>query len=529
MRMSQLFFRTLREIPADVDMLGDQLLVRAGFIQQLDDDGYFILPLGYQVISQIEQLIREKLEGDGGQEFLIPATDLPSEDLVYDLSDKIIQSYKQLPAVLFSFREKLPNSSLKNISVESFSMGRDISEIQSCYRKQIKTFERIFSQCNLPVEWTSIQKEKGISIQDIYYLTESGDDQLIRCESCGYLANKKSAEFLKLPINDEDVLPTELIETPNIATIADLSKFLNLPSSKLAKAVFLTAVYDREDTDEEKLILAVVRGDMKLNETKLKTLLNATSLSPASEEEIVKTGAVPGYGSPVGVTNAVVVVDDLIAESVNLVGGANVEGYHKINMNFGRDFQANHVADIVTAEEGCKCKNCGGVLKEYAGIKIGEIKIFDETYWKGLESSYLDQNGKAKPIQMLSSCSDINILFSCVAEENNDQNGLVWPIAISPYDVHLISLGKVDDKANEIYESLLGSGLNVLFDDRGERAGVKFNDADLMGIPIRITIGERSLKQGKVELKLRYAEDKADCSIEDIVDRVLTIRKSMVK
>ena len=369
------------------------------------------------------------------------------------------------------------------MSVESFSLGRDISEIQSHYRTQLTALERIFSQCDLQVELASIQEKRGISIQDVYYLNASGGDQLIRCESCGYLANKKSAEFLKLPINEEDVLPTELIETPNIATIADLSKFLNLPSSKLAKAVFMKAVYDREDTDEEKLILAVVRGDMKLNESKLKTLLNVESLGPASEDDIAKTGAVPGYGSPVGVTNSVVVVDELIAESVNLVGGANVEGFHKINLNFGRDFQANHVADIVTAEEGCKCKNCGGVLKECDGVKIGEIKIFDETNWKDFESSYLDQNGKAKSIQMLSSCIDINALFSCIAEESNDENGLVWPIVISPYDVHLISLGKVDDKANEIYENLSGSGLKVLFDDRGERAGVKFNDADLIGIP----------------------------------------------
>jgi prolyl-tRNA synthetase len=272
--------------------------------------------------------------------------------------------------------------------------------------------------------------------------------------------------------------------------------------------------------DKEKFIFAVVRGDMDLNETKLANAVKAKDLRPAHEEEIRQVGAVPGYASPVGLNDVLVVVDDVIPDSPNLVAGANEEGYHLLNVNYGRDYQASIVADIAVAEEGAACPDCGQALRTARGVEVGNIFKLGTRYTDSLGCTYLDKEGKSRSVVMGSYGIGVGRLLACIAEEHNDEHGLIWPITIAPYQVHLVTLKGGEEAADNLYTTLKRNGIEVLCDDRDETPGVKFNDADLIGIPIRLTVSKRSLQQGGVELKFRQEPPVLLVPLDEVPQRV---------
>ncbi|MFN2215461.1 MAG: YbaK/EbsC family protein, partial [Anaerolineales bacterium] len=331
--------------------------------------------------------------------------------------------------------------------------------------------------------------------------------------------------FKKKAIPAEELKELQKVATPDAHTIAALATFLEIPKEKTAKAVFFMAEIQRKDELEEIFVFALVRGDMDINETKLSHAVNARKLRPATDEEILATGATPGYASPVGLKNVLIVIDDIIPESTNLVSGANEEGYHLINVNYPRDYSATIITDIAKATEGFGCPDCGEPLSSSRGIEVANIFQLGTRYSEKMGCYYLDQSGKKMPVFMGSYGIGIGRLMACIVEQFHDHDGIIWPVSVSPFDVHLILLrGKGDSfseiEAEKLYEELSKSGFEVLFDDNNDSPGVKFKNADLIGCPIRITVSDRARQQGGVEIKFRNGHNKKIVSRDEIVNFV---------
>jgi prolyl-tRNA synthetase len=338
-------------------------------------------------------------------------------------------------------------------------------------------------------------------------LNENGEDTLILCPACGYAANAERATFAKPEVARPPEGEVEEVATPGCKTIAEVAAFVGVPTHQTLKAVF----YVTGDTNE--FIFVVIRGDLDVNETKLRNLLGGGDLGPATDAEILAVGAVPGYASPRGLTGVRVIADESVRLGGNFVAGANREGYHLINVNYPRDFQAEMVADIALARAGDACGTCGAALTEARGIEIGHLFKLGTRYSEALRATYLDAVGQAHPIVMGSYGIGTGRLMAVVVEQHHDKHGIIWPVEIAPYHVHLVNLGrdasdKVTQTAEALYDDLLAQAFEVLYDDRDERAGVKFNDADLIGLPVRVTTSHRSLAQGGVEVKRRDAGER---------------------
>ncbi|MDH5606422.1 MAG: proline--tRNA ligase [Anaerolineae bacterium] len=570
MKFSKMFGQTLRDAPADAEVASHKLLVRAGFIRQLGAGVYSTLPMAKRSIDKLENIMREEINRIGGQEIVMPVVNpaevwketnryfeigdemsrfqdrkgadmvlaMTHEEVVTDLARKLVQSYKQLPMLVYQIHTKWrddarPRAGLIRVREftmkDSYSLDVDEAGLDVQYRAHYQAYFNIYNRCGLPVKavLADVGMMGGSMSHEYMYLTPIGEDTLIICEECGYTANRQIALFKKPVAEKEAPLAMEKVATPGTSTIKDLAAFLDIPESKTAKAVFLMATITEDKQDKAKLVFAVLRGDMELNETKLTNAIKAKELRPALEEEIKAAGAVAGYASPVGLKDVWVVVDDLIEHSPNLVAGANEDGYHFKNVNYGRDFIASLVTDIAAAEEGYACVNCGTELTSSRGIEVGNIFKLGTNYSKKLGATFLDQNGKSNPIVMGSYGIGSGRLLASIAEEYNDEHGLVWPVTVSPYHVHLVSLRGGEDQAEKIYQDLTAAGLEVLFDDRDETPGVKFNDADLIGIPIRITVSKRSLEEGGAEFKLRRSKDRSSIPLADVVERLLQTKADL--
>jgi len=570
MKMSKMFFRTLREVPADAETASHKLLVRSGFIQQLGAGIYSLLPLAKRSMVKIENIMREEINQIGGQEILMPVVNpaevwketnryyeigsemsrfqdrkggdmvlaMTHEEIVADLVRKIVQSYRQLPMLVYHIQTKWrddprPRAGLIRVREftmkDSYSLDLDWEGLDKQYKAHYQAYFNIFAKCGLPVVavLADVGMMGGTMAHEYMYLSPIGEDTLLICDSCGYMANRQIAVFKKPEPLNLPALPLEEVETPDVKTIEDLANFLNVKKSETAKAVFMMGTFTEGQEDVSKLVFAVIRGDMELNETKLANAVKAKELRPAHDEEIEAIGAVAGYASPIGLKNVLVVVDELIASSSNLVAGANKEGYHLKNVNYGRDYQASVVEDIVAAEAGYACVECGSPLRESRGVEVGNIFKLGTKYTEALGANYLDQNGKSHPVIMGSYGIGSGRLLACIAEEFHDDKGLIWPITIAPYHIHLIALRDVREQADEIYAGLSKAGLEVLYDDRDETPGVKFNDADLIGLPIRITVGARSLKEGNVEVKLRNEEERRLIPLEELVGKVVGLKQKL--
>jgi prolyl-tRNA synthetase len=367
----------------------------------------------------------------------------------------------------------------------------------------------------------------GTGAHEFMYLNAAGEDTLLLCDGCDYRANRQVAEYRREDPVVEDPKPLEEVHTPGCTTIAELAEFLDIPESKTAKAVFMIGTIEGED----RFVFAIVRGDHELNETKLANAVKAAEMRPATDDEIRAAGSEPGYGSPISADDSVlVVVDDFVAQSSNLVSGANKVDYHYLNVNAGRDYEPDIVADLVAVEEGMPCPACGAALRSTRGIEAGNIFKLGTKYSEALGVAVLDESGKSRPVVMGSYGIGTGRLLACVIEAHHDDNGIIWPMSIAPFHVHIVVLGgkKADgemEAAEKIYADLQEAGIEVLLDDRDERAGVKFNDADLVGVPIRITVGSRGLEKGQVEVKLRHEDERSDVPLSDLLAHVQSLMK----
>lgn len=571
MKMTHLFGTTLRQAPAEAETASHQLLVRAGFIRQLGAGIYSLMPLGKRSIDKIENIMRSEMNAIGGQEIFMPVVHpadiwqetgrwyqigdemsrfrdrkahdmvlaMTHEEVVTDLARRDVQSYKQLPMLVYHIQTKWrddprPRAGLIRVREftmkDSYSLDLDEAGLDVQYKAHYQAYFNIFHRAGLPV--ISVGADVGMMggslAHEYMYLTPVGEDTLILCDKCHYRANRQIATFKKEKPAKEEAAALEKVATPHVATIEALADFLKVPKSKTAKAVFMTAKFKDGEKESEKLVFAVVRGDMDVNETKLANVIKSVELRPAHDEEIKAIGAVAGYASPIGLKGALVVVDDLVPDSANLVAGANEEGFHYTGVNYGRDWQADIVADIVVADDGHACPRCGSPLRSSRGVEVGNIFKLGTRYTAALGANYLDVNGKQQPIVMGSYGIGSGRMLACAAEEHHDDKGLMLPITIAPFEVHLLSLRGGEDGAKKLYQDLQMAGLDVLYDDRDETPGVKFNDADLIGLPIRLTVSERSLKEGGVELKLRHEAEKRIVPQSEVVQEVVRIAGELV-
>lgn len=569
MRMSKLLSQTLRESPSDAEIISHQLLVRAGYIRQLAAGIFTAMPLAKRSLTKIENIMRDEMNKIDGQEMSMPVVHpaeiwqatgrwekvgpemgrfkdrngrdmvlaMTHEEAVVNIIKDEIQSYRQLPIMIYHIQTKWrddprPRAGLIRVREftmkDSYSLDRDWEGLDVQYANHYQAYFNIFGRCKLPV--IAVESDVGMMggnmAHEYMYLTPVGEDTLLLCGECGYSANRQIAEFQKVAAADEKAQKKKKVATPEMKTIADLAVFLDIPESKTAKAVFMIAAIQDGEEEKEQLVFAILRGDMELNETKLVNAVGAKNLRPAEEAEIIASGAVPGYASPVGLKNILVVVDDLIPGSSNLVAGANEEGYHFINVNYGRDYKADIVADIAAAQDGDACPNCGKAMRAVRGIEVGNIFKLGTWYSEAVGATFQDADGSEKPVVMGSYGIGSGRLLASVVEEYNDKYGLIMPVTIAPYEVHLVELvgakdesDKVQKIAGQLYNDLIEAGLEVLYDDRDESPGVKFNDADLIGVPLRITVGNRALKEGGVEVKLRHRSDKSLVPLDKIVSQ----------
>jgi prolyl-tRNA synthetase len=567
--MSSLLSQTLREPPSDAEITSHQLLVRAGYIRQMAAGIFTAMPLAKRSLTKIENIMRDEMNKIDGQEMSMPVVHpaeiwqvtgrwekmgpemgrfkdrngrdmvlaMTHEEAVADIIKDEIQSYRQLPIMIYHIQTKWrddprPRAGLIRVREftmkDSYSLDRDWEGLDLQYANHYQAYFNIFGRCKVPV--ITVESDVGMMggnmAHEYMYLNPVGEDTLLLCDECGYSANRQIAEFQKVVAADEKAQKRKKVATPEMKTIADLAVFLDIPESKTAKAVFMIAAIQDGEEEREQLVFAILRGDMELNETKLVNAVGAKNLRPAEEAEIIASGAVPGYASPVGLKNILVVVDDLIPGSPNLVAGANEDGYHFINVNYKRDYKADIVADIAAAQDGDACPNCSAAMRAVRGIEVGNIFKLGTWYSEAVGATFQDADGSEKPVVMGSYGIGSGRLLASIVEEYNDKYGLIMPISVAPYEVHLVELvgakdesDKVREIAGQLYNDLREAGLEVLFDDRDESPGVKFNDADLIGVPLRITVGNRALKEGGVEVKLRHQSDKNLVPLDKIVSQ----------
>ncbi|MEE9513626.1 MAG: proline--tRNA ligase [Anaerolineales bacterium] len=570
--MSKLFSQTLRDRPSEAEISSHELLLRAGFIRQLAAGIFTYMPFAKRSLTKIENIMREEMNAIGGQEISMPVIHpadiwkktkrwyqigsemgrfkdkagrdmvlaMTHEEVVADLVCKEIHSYRQLPMLIYHIQTKWrddprPRAGLIRVREftmkDSYSLDADMEGLDRQYRAHYQAYFNIFHRSGVPV--IAVQSDVGMMggslAHEFMYLTPVGEDTLLICDDCGYAANRHIARFRKPKPEKEELLPVEKIETPEMTTIEELADFLGVPKSRTAKAVFMIATIPEGTEEHEKFVFAIVRGDMNLNEIKLANTVKAKELRPATDEEIRAVGAVPGFASPIAVKNTLVVVDDLIPDSPNLVAGANEEGYHLKNVNIGRDFEADVIADIALAEDGFACPQCDAEIRASRGVEVGNIFKLGMRYSKSMDSTFLDQDGETQYVIMGSYGIGSGRLLASAAEEYNDENGLILPITIAPYEVHLLSLKGAEDAAQGVYEELINAGVEVLYDDREESPGVKFADADLIGLPLRLTVSKRSLKENSVEAKRRDSEQAELIPRTEMVQRVQTLIADMYK
>ena len=554
-RVSNLFGGTLRHTPAEADLESHALLLRAGYVRQLASGIFSLLPLGWRALRKIEQILREEMDRIGGQELSLPVVhpadlwratgrwqevdatlarfrDRRGRDLVLAMtheeavafhSASEITSYRQLPALVYQvqtkFRDELrPRGGLIRVREfrmkDSYSLDRDQAGLERQYRAHYEAYQRIGRRVGVPL--TAVRSDTGMMggsvAHEFMYLTAAGEDSLALCDKCGYAANRDVAEFALQPAAAGPEALAE-VHTPGTATIDDLAAYLGIAPRQTAKMVFYAAA-TADASQPPTVVAAVVRGDLEVNPIQVQRLAGVGELRPAHADEIAATGMVPGFASPVGIDPgaAVFVVDRWVAESTNLVMGANRIDYHLRNVCCGRDYQPTVVGPVAAAFDGAPCASCGGALRLARGVEVGNLFQLGIRYSDALDARFTDEAGAAHPIVMGSYGIGLERLLACVAEEHRDEHGLVLPVSVAPYQVALVALARKEETwqaAERVFADLAAAGIEVLYDDRRDlSAGVKFNDTDLRGLPLRVVIGERSLASGGAELSHRGRRDR---------------------
>jgi prolyl-tRNA synthetase len=558
MRLSTLFFSSLRDDPAEAEMASHKLLVRAGYVRQLGAGIYSLLPLGFRVQHRIEQVIREEMDAIGGQEMEMPVVHpaelwretgryekigpamarfkdrsgrdmvlaFTHEEVVASLTRDLVKSYRQLPAIVYHFQTKFRDEPRARgglirvrefVMKDSYTLDADEESLERSYMAHYHAYERIFTRLGLPivVVGADVGVMGGSLAHEFMVLNEHGEDTLVLCDACGYAANQQIAQVQKPEPAAEEPMPTEEVDTPGTDTIASLAALLSVGTDRTAKAAFFVA-------GDGRLITTIVRGDFEVNETKLVNATKATGgLRPATAEEIRAAGMEPGYASPMGAHDTVVVVDDLVARSLNLVAGANRAGVHLRNVNVGRDYTPDVIADITNAREGDACPQCGKPLRLAKGIEVGNIFKLGTDFTEKLNATYLAEDGSRHFVIMGSYGIGLGRSLACIVEEHHDEKGIAWPDGVAPFRAHLVALGAgkdpaVGESADGLYQRLTNAGVEVLYDDRDESPGVKLTDAELLGMPWIVTVSTRSLAAGGAEVTERASGERSVRPFQDV-------------
>ncbi|MFN3202326.1 MAG: proline--tRNA ligase [Bradymonadia bacterium] len=569
MRLSRLHMPTLREVPKDAEVVSHKLLLRGGFIRKLAAGIYDYLPLARRTLRKIEEIIREELDRAGAQEVLLPVvqpaelweesnrwgaygpelmrmTDRKAghfclgpthEEVIVDVVRRDVRSWRALPLNLYQiqikFRDEIrPRAGLMRgrefIMKDAYSFDVDDDAANASYDAMYAAYERIFTRCGL--EFRAVEADTGAiggkRSHEFQVLADSGEDRIVSCSHCGYAANTEQAE-----LNASEEAPAapgaaiEQVSTPGQKTIEAVSAFLEAPANTFIKTLMVEA--------DGELHAILVRGDHELNEIKVKKLLGATELRMADEARVKSATGVPvGYLGPVGLTGVKsIIADHAVALVQDGVAGANVADHHMVHVAAGRDFEPSQYADVRMAVDNDPCPRCGSPLKSYKGIEVGHVFFLGTRYSEPMKCTYLDEDGKENPMVM--GCYGIGVtrVMAAAIEQNHDEHGITWPAAIAPYQAIVLPLqmNKEDvvQTAEKVYEALQTAGVEVLLDDRNERAGSKFKDADLIGVPVRIAIGGRGVKEGVVELKSRTGSDIEKVPFEPADTLVARVREML--
>jgi prolyl-tRNA synthetase len=559
MRASQLYAPTLRETPAEAEVISHQLMLRAGMLHKTAAGIYSYLPLSWRVMKKIMRIIREEMDAVGGQEIFMPALQ-PAEvwqqsgrwdvygDELFRLKDRHgrdfclgptheeiittlvkndIRSYKQLPQRIYQIQtkfrdERRPRFGLMRgrefVMKDMYSFDRDEAALDISYRTLYEAYSKLFSRCGLnfrPVEADS-GAIGGSGSHEFMALAESGEAEILYCSGCDYAASNEIAAVEPQAVPKAEPLPLEEVATPDCSSVDDVAAFLGVDTSQVVKTMCYRA--------DGRLVLVLCRGDRQINEVKLQNLLDCLDLVFASDEEMRALGLVPGFLGPQESKGLPVIADKEVAQMSNHVCGAAKIGYHLKNANPGRDYKIEQIADIRLVTTGDPCPHCGRPLLSARGIEVGQVFKLRTKYSKALGARFIDENGQEQ--DMVMGCYGIGVgrTMAAVIEQSNDENGIIWPMAIAPYQVVIVPVNDKDEElvaiSEDIYAQLLAKGIEVILDDRKERPGVKFNDADLIGYPLRLTIGKKTKQDKVVELKKRTEKEAVDVPLEQVVDTV---------
>ena len=547
MRVSKLFGKTQREDPAEAELASHRLMLRSGMIHQVGAGLYGYLPLAWRSLRKIEQIIRDEMDAAGGQELrmsvlqprelwdatgrteafgddLFTLQDRRGRDLVIaptheeELTTMVRSnagSYRDLPRLLYQIHTKFrdeprPRGGLLRVREfdmkDAYSFDVDEAGLDRSYERMVEAYHSIYRRVGIDAR--KVEADSGAiggkDSHEFIMLADSGEDTVFVCEDCDYAANAERAAFKKVSNPPEDPLELEDVATPGVRTIAELAQFLSVPTSKTIKAVF----YMREG----EVLVGAIRGDLEINDAKFARAVGGGDIRLAQPGEVKAAGLVSGSASPIGITDLTVIADDSLQLSTNLVAGANREGHHLLNANFPRDFAATTVTDIALAPPGALCPVCcDRPMDERRGIEVGHVFKLGTGYGEALGALFYTENGEQRPVVM--GCYGIGLgrLLAAVIEQNRDERGIIFPAAVAPYHVYLATLGRsspeVSEAAEELESDLVGMGVEVLFDDRGESAGVKLHDADLIGLPLRVVVSARGIAAGTVEVKERSQQE----------------------
>lgn len=566
MRWSQTFIPTLKEVPSDAEIPSHQLMLRAGLIRQLMAGAYTYLPLGYRSVRKVEAIVREEMDAAGGAEIFMPALqpiDLfertgrkdafgdvlinfnikrgdrqlhmalgpTHEEVVTDLMSKHLNSYKQLPLTVYQIQTKFRNEERPRFGVlrtseflmkDAYSFGSSLEQLDDAYDAMFKAYCRIFARCGL--EYIPVEAESGAiggdASHEFMVPAQHGEDSIVRCKTSGYAANLERAETgRKAPAieTSANAVAMEKVDTPHVTSIEQVSKLLKVAEQQMIKTLIYTV--------DEKTVAVLVRGDHDANEGKIRRALDASDVELADEATILKvTGAPIGFAGPVGI-ECDVIADHDVALVENAVTGANAADAHYTGVNVGRDYQLETTYDLRDAAEGDPCPKSGEPMELVHGIEVGHVFKLGTKYSESMGAMFLDEKEVKHPLIM--GCYGIGVtrLVAALAETNHDENGLVWPLATAPYSVLIIPLNVKDEEvvrvSEQAYAELNAAGIDVLYDDRKARPGFKFKDADLIGIPLRLVIGGKGLKEGQVEIKWRTDDGPTKVPVESGVATVL--------
>lgn len=570
MRFSQTFLPTLKEAPSDAEVISHRLMLRAGMIRKVAAGIYNLLPLGLRVIKKVENIIREEMDRSGALEVFMPMV-IPAElwqesgrwdaygkellrikdrhqrdfclgptheEVITDMVRREVRSYRQLPVNLYQIQPKFrdevrPRFGLMRgrefVMKDAYSFHATEVDAEREYKKMYDTYCRIFERCGL--RFRAVEAETGAIggrfSHEFMVLADTGEDAIASCNRCDYSANVERAEVKKPEIRgqkSEEEKPIDKVSTPGMKSVEEVSQFLNVSPQRLIK----TLIYK----SNKGVVAVLVRGDYELNEAKLKRAMDAEWVHLADEETVVKTTHAPsGFAGPVGLKDRgqeerdlQIFADYSIQTIVNGVTGANEVDAHLINVNPDRDFKVDGYADLRNVVEGDGCPRCEGTLVITRGIEVGHIFKLGTKYSEAMRATFLDEKGRERPMVM--GCYGIGVgrTVAAAIEQNHDERGIMWPLPIAPFQVYILPINVKDrrlmDVAEKLYKDMTSRGLEVLLDDRDERPGVKFNDADLIGVPVRVTIGSKAIENNKVELKMRKGGEPSLVDVGGVVERV---------